>query len=241
MTEVSIRTRGRAHVRAEFVAPDDVDDQLALAAMAVDALFALGEGLFEPLSVDTELACCDAETGYPLDQPRAAAPFHQLRLVSLPETVVIREVWNGTRVEQRERLDRDQILDWLRAILAEQECPQPDTIPGWRQLLVETVRARLPEGTSDGDELPVTYGAGMIRYPVERAADALWVAGPLATHHDTAPFEVRIVNEAGVLSLDLSLNWSLWIDTDGAGRPDIEAAVGRLSALGWDVASADPA
>jgi hypothetical protein len=58
VTEVSIRTRGRAHVRAEFVAPDDVDDQLALAAMAVDALFALGEGLFEPLSVDTELACC---------------------------------------------------------------------------------------------------------------------------------------------------------------------------------------
>lgn len=246
MTEVSIRTRGRAHVRAELVAPDDVDDQLTLAAMAVDALFALGDGLFEPLSVDAELACCDAETGYPLDEPRPAEPFHQLRRASLPEMVMIREVWSETRVEQRERFDRDEILDWLGVILAEQECPQPDTRPGWTQLLVEAVRARLPEGTSDGadsdgDKLPVAYGAGVIRYPVERTAGALWVVGPLSTNYDTAPFEVRIVNEAGVLSLDLSLNWSPWIDTDGAGRPDVEAAVGRLLALGWDVASADPA
>ncbi|MDX6389915.1 MAG: hypothetical protein QOJ73_978 [Streptosporangiaceae bacterium] len=143
-------------------------------------------------------------------------------------------------------MDREEILDWLGATLVQQECPHPDTRPGWRQLLVEAVRARLPEGTSDGadsdgDELPVAYRAGVIRYPVERARDGLWVSGPLATNFDTAPFEVRIVNEAGVLSLDLSLNWSPWMDTDGAGRPDIEAAVDRLSALGWDVASADPA
>jgi len=228
-------------VCAALVAPDDVDDQMVFAALAVDALLALREGLFEPLSVDVELACCDAETSYPLDEPRPAAPFHQLCLASLPEMVVIREVWNGTRVERRERLDRDEILDWLGAILAKQECPQPDTRPGWTQLLVEAVRARLPQATIDGDvdELPVAYGAGVIRYPVERVADTLWVAGPLATNYDTAPFEVRIINEAGFLSLDVSLNWSPWIDADGPGRPDVEAAVGRLSALGWDVASAD--
>ena len=240
MTEVRIQTEGYANVRAELVAPEEVDDQLAFAAMAVDALFAAGEGLFEPLAVDVELACCDGETGYPLDEPTVAVPFHQLRLASVPETVAVREVWNGTRVERRERLGRAEILDWLHTIVAAQHCPRPDTTTGWTQLLVGAVRAHLPAGLADADELPVSYGAGMIRYPVERSADGCWVAGPLATNYAAAPFEARIVNEGGVLSFELTLNWSPWIDPDGTGRPDVDAVVDRLTDLGWDTAPVDP-
>ncbi len=213
-------------MRAELVAPDEINDQLAFAELAIDALFATA--LFEPLPVHVELACCDAETGVPLHDPKPVMPFHQLRRSSVPEAVAIPEVWTETRVAQNERLDRAGILDWLGTILAGQRCPA-----GWTQLLVEAVRARLPEGIAAGDELPVGYGAGVIRYPVERSADASRVAGPLATNYDTAPFNARIVNEGGALSLDLTVNWSLWID--GAGRPGVDAAVDRLKALGWDV------
>jgi hypothetical protein len=51
---------------------------------------------------------------------------------------------------------------------------------------------------------------------------------------------VRIVNEAGALSLDWSRNWSPWIEAEGAGRLDVEAAIRRLSARGWDVQPANP-
>ncbi|MBT2447978.1 hypothetical protein J7F03_12990 [Streptomyces sp. ISL-43] len=239
-SEIHIRDRARAHVRAELLAPQGTDDP-----SAVDALLALAEDLFVPLAVDVELACCDAESGYPLDEPRPRAPYQQLRLGPLPETLAVREVWTDTRVtrvEDRDRLARAEILGWLAAVRAGQECAQPRTATGWTQLLVESVRARLPKSTGELSVLPVSYGAGVIAYPVERPADAsddsLWVSGPLEGRPGTAPFELRIVNEAGFLSLDLSLNWSPWIEPDGAGRPAVDAAVARLSSLGWDVTSA---
>ncbi|TWF77380.1 hypothetical protein FHX44_113289 [Pseudonocardia hierapolitana] len=244
MTEVSIWTRGRPHRFAELTAPDDGDDQLALATMAFDALAAVGQDLFEPLAVNVEIVCCDSELRIPLDEPRPAAPFHQLRLRSIPDTVQVPKVWTELVVSRCERLDRDAVLGWFGALLAEQGCVRSGSTTGWSEMLVEAVRARLPGAATalvDGNELPVSHGAGLVHYPVERLGNGLWVAGPLATSHDTAPFEVRIVNEAGVLSMDWSLNWSPWIVADGAGRPDVEAALRRLSALGWNVEPVDRA
>jgi hypothetical protein len=239
MAEVRIRDKARGHIFAELVDRDDVDD-VVLAEVAVDALFALGEGLFEPLAVDVGLVCCDAEFGYPLDEPQPAARFHQLRLAAVPDVVKIPEIWTGLVVAQSERLDRAAVLDWFATLLAEPQCPQPDARTGWGELIVAAVRARLPEATSHrvergGNQLSVSYGRGEIRFPVERIGDSFWVAGPLAWNSDTDPFGVRIVNDAGLLSLDWSRNWSPWIEADGAGRPDVEAAIRRLSALGWEV------
>jgi hypothetical protein len=240
MTDVRIRDKARGHTFAELVAPGGINDQLVYAEVAVDALFALGEGLFEPLAVNVEFACCDTEFNYPLIEPQPAAPFQQLRLAASPDAVEIPEIWEGQVVARSERLDRAAVLDWFATLLAEQQCPQPDTRTGWTEMIVDAVRARLPEATSrrvdsDSAELPVFYGSWEIRYPVERLGDAFWAAGPLAWNSDTAPFEVRITNEAGVLSLDWSRNWSPWIEANGAGRPDVEAVVQRLSALGWEV------
>ncbi|WP_049564885.1 hypothetical protein [Streptomyces sp. SBT349] len=243
MSEVSIRFEARPHAYAELVAPDGVDDQLGFAALAVDALLALGDGLFEPLAVHVEVACCDAEFGYPLREPRPTARFHQLCLTTPPETVAIPDIWNELLVARRERLDRAVILDWFGAVLAQPECSVPDGGTGWTELDVEAIRVRLPEATSalvegDGGELPVSCNGGVLRYPVERSADALWVAGPLAWYSGTSPLQVRIVNEAGYLTLDLSLNWSTWIQDDGPS-PAAEAAMRRLSPLGWDLLPTD--
>lgn len=244
MTGVAIRTRARAHVSAELVAPDG-EGQLALAAIALDALGAVADGIFEPLAMNVALACCDPESGFPLSEPLPVARFHQLRLASVPETIRIPRIWKDLHVGERERLDPAGILAWFGTLLTEQECSDPDTTIGWTDLIVESVRARLPEAISEGvgsaDELPVSYGVGVIGYPVERFGDALWVAGPLDRNSDTSPFEVEIVNEGGVLTLDWTLAWSPWIEEDGAGRPDVEAAIRRLSALGWDVSPDDPA
>lgn len=239
MTEVTIRTRARAHVSAEFVAPDDVEGQQALAAIAMEALATVADGIFEPLAINVALACCDPESGYPFSEPLPASRFHQLRLASLPDGIRIPRIWKELQVSERERLDPATVLAWIGTLLAEQECPDPDTTIGWTDLIVEAVRARIPEAISKGvgsaDELPVSYGVGVIRYPVERFGDALWVAGPLDRNSDTSPFEVAIVNEGRVLSLDWTLAWSPWIEEEGLGRPDVEAAIRRLAAMGWDV------
>jgi hypothetical protein len=243
VTEVRIRDRGRGSIRATLVASDDVHDQGALAARAVDALYAVGDGLFEPLAVGVEIVCCDAEFGYPLGDPRPDERFHQLRLASVPDEVLIPDIWAEPRVGRRERLDSAAIVDWVGVLLAEQVCAEPDTMTGWAGLIVEAVRARLPEAISNSvtsTGLPVFHRDGGFDYPVERFADTFWVAGPLVTAYDTAPFEVSILNEAGALTLDWSQNWSPWIEEDGAGRPDVEAAVRRLSAKGWDVEPASP-
>jgi hypothetical protein len=239
VTDVRIRTEGRAHTFAEFAVPEGVDDPMVSAASAVDAVYSLAEGLFEPLAVNVELACCDIVFGLPLIEPQPAVRFHQLRLAAPPETVTIPEIWEDLLVREVERLDRAAVLDWLGSLFTEHRCPQADTSTGWAELIVEAVRARLPEVTSgaveeDRGELRVSEGAGVIRYPVERSGGAFWVAGPFVTSTDTAPFGVRIVNEGGGLSLDWSRNWSPWIEADGAGRADVEAAIRRLSAAGWD-------
>lgn len=255
MTEVRIWDEARPHTYAELDAPEGVVDELVYAEMAVDALFSLGDGLFEPFAVNVEIACCEIEFGYPLNEPRPAGRFHQLRLAASPETVRIPAIWNELLVSETERLDRAAVLHWLGTLLSTRQCPQPDTRTGWTELIVEAVRARLPEAIgalvdSDAHELPVPEGAGVIRFPVERIEDSscretaggsqYWVAGPLAWNSGTSPFGVRITNEAGALSLEWSRNWSPWIEADGSGRPDVDAAAQRLSALGWEVTSTFP-
>lgn len=233
--EVRVWDKTRGHVVAELDAPDGVDDELEFAALAVDALFAAGDGLFEPLSVDLDVTFCDLEFGYPVMDPEPAARFHQLGLASLPEWVAREHFWNDTRDTRCERIDRGAILGWLGTILAEQE-HQPDTKPGWQELRVMSVRACLPRafpGRVMNGTLRVGQYGGVIDFPVERFADMYWVAGPLAGNGETSPFDVRIVNEGGSLSFHLRAGWSLWIE--GIGQLEIEEARGRLSSLGWDV------
>lgn len=186
--------------------------------------------------MDAEVTFCDLEFGYPLMDPTPAARFHQVGLASLPEAVELDEFWVDTRKSRRERLDRTNILDWLGTILGELECPSSDTKPGWGELRVDSVRARLPDDLTievTNGTLPVEYG-GVIDFPVERIADALWVAGPIGRNNSaTSPFDVRIVNEGGSLTLHLRMNWSTWIE--GPGHPGVIAAGRRLSTTGWEV------
>jgi len=219
-----------------------VVDELGFGAMAVEALFALAAGLFEPLAVDAALACCDDETGYPLSEPQPAAPFHQLRRDLVPADVDVEPIWIGARVERCPTLDRDALLEWLGRIL-DRQCLEPGMRPGWVQLAVGAVALPLTGVVADpgGDMLTVHLGGGVLRLPLERQADGVVrVYAPSVSRLDIVPFELTLSNEAGALRLNLMISWSPWIEPDGAGREQIRAAVDRLTGLGWDVISAGP-
>lgn len=232
MTELRIWDWGKArpHTFAELEPPEDID-QPGLAALAVNTLFTLGDGLFEPLAVEAIIANLHEE--YDIEwEPAPAAPFHQLRHASVPAWVRVDESYNDTQVAQCEPLDHTSVLDWLRTIL-EQEPPRPGVQPGFTRLDLKGVRARLPKALHRQvarGVLRVGQRGGTYAAPVERFDGGLWVAGP---DEWDSPFDVTISHDGGLLDLAFTQNWSPWIDADGAGRGDVEAAIGRLWTLGW--------
>ena len=212
-------------------------DPAALTVLAVDGLLAAGAGLFRVLSLNAEVAWCDEPSGYPLPAPAPPRPFHQLRAAAMPGGVLQQAPWVETAVVTVPQLDRGTMLDWARAILPT-GAPPPGTRPGWSELFTDVVQVRLtagrpPDPAGRAGTLRVDFGAGRLYLPAEWSDGTVWASGPVDGYSDSAPLGVRIVNEAGWLTLDLVLNWS----SGAAADPDAgtAAAAQRLAATGWQV------
>lgn len=227
-----------AHIYGELTAPNDSTDQLFLAKLAVEALFALADEFFVPLTVDLKRVSCDVETGYPLSRPVPDHQFQQARRRLLPPGVDGQSIYENVEVHEFDQIDAAVLLQWIGNSLALPSLDSTTRI-GWEELVVVTVSARLPAEISDpqSDVIRVAYNRGWIDYPIERAAGNAWVSGPLALFRTVFPFELRFSNEAGFVTMDLALNWTLWSDPDGAGRPDVERGLARLEALGWSISA----
>ncbi|WP_157224201.1 hypothetical protein [Nocardia paucivorans] len=237
MTDIRVRSPREGLISAEISPWGRVRDQREIAAIAIDALFALGEDLFEPLSVEGIFPCCHREYLGPLQsEPYQVSAYRQLQVASPPKGVRIGSWWRSTRVESTERLDRQTILEWIDTVLTEHECPDPADEPGWTLLIVDSFRVRLPDATAQtvvGDALAVESDIGTLSFPVESSAGGHWVAGPDIRYAEDAPFRAWIDHEMGTLTFNFYIFWSLWMD--GAGFPVIEAAIRRLADLGWTV------
>lgn len=220
MDLIRVRDRFPRVVVAEWDALEGAYDPLKVARVAVDGLFTLGAELFEPLGIEVGLACCDAPTGAVIDVPEDE--YRHLSAAGSPESGAARP------------LDVEGILSWLEQQLSF-ECPTPDAVPGWGQLTVEHVRARLPQGVvgSGQDFVTLGYVNGKLQYPVSHIDGGQWVYGPSADHPDASPMSVSILQDAGYLSMSLSLGWTLWTDEAGGAFRSVHDALGRLSGAGW--------
>jgi hypothetical protein len=83
------------------------------------------------------------------------------------------------------------------------------------------------------NSLLVRYGQGSIEHPIDRRSDAVWVCGPLARKTLTAPIELSLSNDGGLLTFNIWLLWWLWIEEQDEGWQDVQRALGKLSDLGW--------
>src|SRR5262249_48549619 len=211
MSDIVIHDFPGKQVRVEQINVKEKQSQEDLARSAVEALFLFAGRICEPVSMDLQVAYCDLETGCTMGDPTPHQPFWLFRRRDLSPRLEIRPAWNNEEVVTVDILRSASILESLKQPLG-QNCNREGCEAGWQEMLFRANCVRLPASmqTLAEETLVVRYGRGTIEHPVERRGDGLWVCGPLARKTPTAPIELKLSNDAGLLTFDIWLLWSLW-------------------------------
>jgi hypothetical protein len=235
MVDADVFDTPGSFVTLELAASDTADTQLDLVRLALDGIFLFGEGLCAPLAIDLAVACCEPETLYPLSDSEPETPFLLLCRRPLPPGVGVEPAWVDQRMETVDELSSVTVQKWLSGLL-EQGCPGGDVVC-WSELGVRATRVRLPPHFDRlrDNTLHVRLRGGRADYPVERDEDGLWVSGPRRPTTLNAPLEIRVKNEAGLLTFALSIYWSVWADKHGPGREMIDTALARMRDREWSL------
>jgi hypothetical protein len=231
-SHVNVRSGAARVIVAERPRIDD--ETWEASSFALKAISAFS-AMFRPLSIDLVLACCDAETGYPLDEP--AAPHRQLRQSRMLDPIRTWQSFEDTLVQVEPNLDQNTIRRWFVEV-QRFDCLDPDLRPGWSSLVVNATEVRLPSSLEvESDAVTVSYGRGTFSHPAHPTPTGYRLATPLSTHPETNAFELSITHENHILFLELAMTWSFWADRDGAGRDDLAASLENLRESHWRVIS----
>lgn len=234
MNDIVIHDFPGKQLRLEQVVLKGKRSQEELARSAASALCSFGEHTFEPASMDMHVVCCDQATGYPLAGANPSRPFWLFRRRAPPPGLEIRPAWTSEETVLVEELNFSSILDCMRLALSQECNPGAGEEIGWEEILFRAACVRLPAAVgplADGS-LMVRYGRGHIEHPIDRRDGGVWACGPLARKTLSAPIEIRIGNEAGLLTFDIWLLWSPWIE-EQEGSKCLQHALDRLSKQGW--------
>jgi len=186
-------------------------DAVAMVGPALDALFALADGLFEPLALDAEVGWFYPAEG---DFRGYASPME----------------W---RLEPGGIVDRAAAQRFI-AHASDQRGPDA-AIACPFVIAFATVRARVFEPVPDGeDRLVLQRDVGPGSLPIERDERGLWVTAP-AGGFITAPIEIRARLDRELLEIHVDAHWSPWSEDDRPGTRAVEEAVARVAASGWEV------
>jgi hypothetical protein len=129
-------------------------------------------------------------------------------------------------------------LAWLTPLLAQDSCVcSADTLLSWHELLFNTTLVRLPTGVAppSATKLPVQERQHTLAHPLVWRDNAAWVGGPVTPQTLNAPLELRLINEAGLLTLDITCYWAVWWAGDSPGRPLMQQTLDCLTTDGWSV------
>lgn len=211
-------------------------DASAAADLALDGLFELAHETLDPLTVELHLACCDSATGVVVDEP--PNPYRQLELQDLPASIESRPA-RVSGFQTVPALDPATIQHWLSEQMLF-ECEFSDSRPGWREIAFNAVRARLPKDLikPGHDSITLVANRGAMQYPVSSDDRGHWAAGPLETDPNTTPLHLSVAQESGLLTIFLTIGWSLWTGADEvSASARFQESLNRLAAKGWSVRS----
>ena len=203
----------------------DAMEAVAIAAPALDAMFALADGILEPLALGAEIGWFDLEHG---DFQGYARPM-EWRLTGrgsedwpLPETL-----------ERVDRIDRAAADRFLSRATAHQ--PPAGSIACPFLLSFDAVRARVFEPVAEGiDRLRLLRDVGIGSLALERSAGGVWVSAP-GEGFITQPIEIRARLDREKLEVQVDAHWTPWSEEDRPGTRAVEEAVARVAASGWEV------
>jgi hypothetical protein len=205
----------------------DASDAVTIAAPALDAMFALAEGLFEPLALDAEIGWLDLELG--LFRGYATPMEWRLACDVLP---ALRDRWTvAETLERVDRIDR-KAADRFLARASAREAPA-GSIACPFVINFHAIRARLLEPVA-GDRLILQRDVGPGSLPLERDASGLWVSAP-ASGFITAPIEVHARLDRDRVEVHVEAHWTPWSEDDRPGTRAVEEAVARVAASGWEI------
>ena len=189
----------------------DAADALAIAAPALHAMFALADGLLEPLLLHAEIGWFELEYGR----------FH------------------GYASPMEWRLQPGGPIDLAAAeqflVGATGQTPPDGSIACPFLLAFSRVRARVFEPVPDDmDRLVLLRDVGPGSMQLERDERGVWVSAP-PDGFVTVPVEIRAKLDREMLEIHLTAHWTPWSEEDRPGTRAIEEAVARVAASGWEV------
>ena len=224
-------------ISLEYLAPDNVSSKVELAHLALEGVFSLAEGLFEPLKIDLSINFND-EYEFPVDDEYPPHRFWMLKHKKIPKGISADTLWLDEEVSLTDSISKETTLEWLKqAIASNQPNTANDYTLGWEQLIFKTNRCHLPVPREDliNNCIPVQEGLHTYQFPVELKGGESWISGPIDPQTMYAPIEVSISNQINLLTLNISFYWSVYTSPGSAGLKLVRQATEKLIKQGWEV------
>lgn len=239
MKEIKIFDLPAKQIRLEYSIPESISDQLVMAQTGLDAAFLFFENLIHPFTVDLCLTFYDPDIEYPVQEPSPNIPFRMLRKKYLPKYVLIKPTWENEKVYLIDDISRETIEKWINQIFNQYDTNESDTYYylGWKQIIFKTNQCRLPysDFNPEKDIILLNNVLDTIHYPTVYQEDSVWIQGPINQKSPNAPIEVILDNLAGLLTLDIFLYWSVFMNTNEPGTNLIETSLNKLVDIGWNI------
>jgi hypothetical protein len=224
------RFPGRAQCLSQVIEGSEIAAVTRAALDAVDVLrFA-----WEPLSAEASLFGVEGDNPWTALPVEVARPHRLLVKASVDPGVLVNAMMIDPVITTEDELSRHAIEVWLESALR-------DVIAGdgrhgeWSQLRFDAGRAWVgPAGWRSGEaDLRLHYEAGTVVVPIERALSGAWLSGPRDPASDQPPISVRLTNQEGLVTLQLTRHYGYWLESREPAAQRLDEIVDRLRAMGW--------
>ncbi len=225
------RFPGHSQRLSRFIEGSDI---AAVTRGALDAIDVL-RSAWEPLSAEAILFGVEGDDPLTASLVDVARPHRLLVKASSVETgVLVDAMMVDPVLTTEDELSRRAIEAWLEGALC-------DVVTGdgqhgeWSDLFFRAGRAWVgPAGWRSGEaELRLHYEAGTVVVPIERAPSGAWLSGPREPASDQPPLDVRLTNQEGLVTLQITRHYGYWLEPGEPAAQRLDEIVDRLRAMGW--------
>ena len=226
-------------IELKLISSDENLPEIELAADILEVFEEL-ENVVQPLTADLQLGYCDREFLF-VDQQldlEPEFPVWHLRTNDIPIDLKIEPGFVNPQITEVKELSKKTMMKWIEKAL-QQECPYAQTHRiCWDTIYIWSVRANIFDESlfKENQSLKLDSKLKTYELPFEWRNDGVWVYNckDLKTQF---PFTFMLSHEGQVLSITISVHWSLWTESGSPEHTALSQAISRIIAKGWEVNS----